>query len=94
VQVGLDQEKAGDTAKAAVLTDTESLLKSREKGLQGDPTKLQRLLDDIESVRIEMNDVGVVKADLNTTMIDPSKFPPAYRERIKTYYEQLSAQPQ
>ncbi len=40
---------------------------------------------------VEANDANRPKpADVNTTQIDPSKFPPAYRERLKNYFEQLS----
>jgi hypothetical protein len=74
-----------------MLADADDLLKQKAPGSPVDPAALKKFLDEIESVRVEANDANRAKPpEPNTTQIDPSKFPPAYRERLKNYFEQLS----
>ena len=60
-----------------------------------DAASLKKLLDAIEAVRIEANDPAATKpVEEQTTFVDPSKFPPTYRDRIQSYFEQLSTHSQ
>lgn len=86
-----DDGKIGGIVHDKLLADADDLLKQKIPGSSVDPTALKKLLDEIEEVRVEANDANRPKPpELNTTQIDPSKFPPAYRERLKVYFEQLS----
>ena len=91
LHVGINDEgKAGGIVHDQLLADADDLLK-KIPGSGPDPTALKKLLDEIEQVRIEANDANHPKPpEINSTQIDPSKFPPAYRERLKVYFEQLS----
>jgi hypothetical protein len=93
LHAGLTDGKFGGVVSAAqVLSDADKLLKV--DGSPVDPVALKKLLDEIETVRIEANDANQPKPpDVQTTQIDPSKFPPAYRDRLRTYFEQLSQPP-
>lgn len=92
IQAGLLDPKMKDSpAKTSLIAQATELLK--KPGQPGDPEKLKKLLDQIEAVRIEANDIPKDKRpEAETTFVDPSKYPPTYRDRIKTYFEQLSGQ--
>jgi hypothetical protein len=94
LHAGLSDAKFGAAGGAQVLADADKLLKEKIPGSSVDPEALKKLLDEIEAARIEANDAGQPKPpDAETTQVDPSKFPPAYRDRLRTYFEQLSQQP-
>jgi hypothetical protein len=85
--------KTGGIIHDQVLNDADDLLKKKTPGMPVDAAALKKLIDEIEAARAEANDPAQLKPpDLNTTQVDPSKFPPAYRERLRTYFEQLSQQ--
>jgi hypothetical protein len=91
IEAGTSDGKFGGIVHDKLMADAKDLMKQKTPGEGTDPEKLKKLLDEIESVRVEANDAHQPKPpELNTTQIDPAKFPPAYRERLKTYFEQLS----
>ena len=88
----IDPQKPGNPDKAQLVAQAEELLKPKNAA-PVDPAVLKKLLDQIEAVRIEANDAaGVKPTEPITTFVDPAKLPPAYRDRIRTYFEQLSGQ--
>ena len=88
----LDPKTANTPDKAALVAQAEVLLKQKVDA-PVDPVALKKLLDQIEAVRIESNDKqGEKPTEPITTFVDPAKLPPAYRDRIRTYFEQLSGQ--
>ena len=59
--------------------------------LKVDPKKLRKLLDQIEQFRVETSQRKLAQGDApRLKHIDPSKLPPAYRERIQKYYQKLA----
>ncbi len=57
--------------------------------------ELKKLLDQIQLASAEANDPNKDKPNnAEITVIDSSKFPESYRDRIRAYYEQLSNHPQ
>jgi hypothetical protein len=94
LEVGMIDSKMDSATRAKLVADADMLKKMKTPGTPVDPTALKKLLDQIESARVEANDPNQAKPpELDTTQVDPSKFPPAYRDRLRTYFEQLSAQP-
>jgi hypothetical protein len=88
---GMNDSKFGGIVHDKLMADANELLKKKAPNSDVDPAALKKLLDEIETVRLEANDANQPKPpELSTTQIDPSKFPPAYRERLKNYFEQLS----
>lgn len=62
--------------------------------LKVDPQKLRKLLDEIEQFRLEMSDRNLARSkEPALRHIDPSKLPPAYRERIQRYFQKLAEEP-
>jgi hypothetical protein len=62
--------------------------------LKVDPRKLRRLLEEIEQFRVESSQRQLARGDApHLKHIDPSKLPPAYRERIQRYYQKLAEEP-
>jgi hypothetical protein len=54
---------------------------------------LQKLMDEIKNFSIEFGDAQRKKPDEpEVTHIDPSRLPPAYRDRIERYFKRLSEQ--
>jgi hypothetical protein len=91
LDAGTKDSKLGGIVHDKLMADAIKMLKQKVPGEGADPATLKKLLDEIETVRLEANDANQPKPpELNTTQIDPNKFPPAYRERLKTYFEQLS----
>ncbi len=91
LEEGLKDPKGDLTpSKSEVMGTAKQLLQVKSTGA-ADPAALKRLLDQIEAVRIEANDPNHAKTpEAQTTFVDPAKYPPTYRERIKTYFEELS----
>lgn len=59
------------------------------------PAELKKLLDQIQLASAEASDPKKDKPnDGEITVIDSSRFPESYRDRIRAYYEQLSNHPQ
>jgi hypothetical protein len=94
LQQGLNDPKFDPAQRAQIMADADDALKKmRGPGGPVDPAALKKLLDEIESVRIEVNDPNQTKPPaLDITQVDPSKFPPAYRDRLRAYFEHLSEQ--
>ena len=66
-------------------------LKKQKKDLPFPADKLKQLLDKIQLASAEANDPNKDKPNKSEiTVIDESKFPESYRDRIRAYYEQLS----
>lgn len=81
-----------DERTARLLVRVEEELSKAD--LKVDPQKLRKLLDEIEQFRLEMSDRRLARAkEQGLRHIDPSKLPPAYRERIQRYFEKLAEQP-
>jgi hypothetical protein len=58
-----------------------------------DGSKLRKLMDEIERFRVETSEARLGKpADPGLRHLDPSRLPPAYRDRIQRYFEKLSEQ--
>jgi hypothetical protein len=67
----------------------------KKKDLPLNTDELKKLLDKVETVSSEANDPNKPPPPgSEITVIDASKFPASYRDRIRTYYEQLSSHPQ
>jgi len=91
LQVGMDDNKFTAAMRDKMQGEADELFKKKAPGEAVDPAALKKFLDEIESVRVEANDANRPRPpEPNTTQIDPSTFPPAYRERLKNYFEQLS----
>ena len=83
--------KTGGIVQEQLLADADKLLQAPAGG---DSAALKKLLSEIQSYRSEVNDPARAKPpELNTTQIDPTHFPPSYRDRLRAYFEQLSQQP-
>ena len=92
LQSGMGNGKVGGLIHDQLVADANQLLKIKAPG-DVDSAALQKLLSEIQSYRTEVNDPARARApELNTTQVDPSKFPPSYRERLRAYFEQLSQQ--
>ncbi len=75
----------------SLLAQVEDMKKKEKKDLPFPPDQLKKLLDQIQLASAEANDPDKNKADKSPiTVIDSSKFPESYRDRIRAYYEQLS----
>ncbi|HEX4139511.1 MAG TPA: hypothetical protein VHY09_04140 [Candidatus Methylacidiphilales bacterium] len=74
----------------SLLAQVEDMKKNKkEKPFPAD--QLKKLLDQIQLASAEANDPDKNKPDKSEiTVIDSSKFPESYRDRIRAYYEQLS----
>lgn len=84
-----------NTPQAAVVMGQVQEMKKMKDGMPVDATALKKLLDEIEAMSAEANDRNQDKPPgSEITVIDSSKFPSNYRDRIKTYYEQLSTHSQ
>jgi hypothetical protein len=94
LRAGMSEKgKVGGIVQDQLLADADKLLKIKAPG-EGDSAALKKLLTEIQSFRTEVNDPAQAKPpELNTTQIDPTKFPPSYRDRLRAYFEQLSQQP-
>jgi len=80
-----------DTPQGADILMQARNLKKDTNGKPVDPEALKKLLDQIQTMSAEANDPNKDKPqDVPITVIDTSTFPPNYRDRIRTYYEQLS----
>jgi len=80
-----------DTPQGADVLMQARNLKKGTNGKPVDPEALKKLLDQIQAMSAEANDPNKDKPqDVPITVIDSSTFPPNYRDRIRTYYEQLS----
>jgi hypothetical protein len=56
-----------------------------------DAARMRRLVEQIERFRVEMGDPGRAQGrDARARHIDPAHLPPAYRDRIQRYFQQLS----
>lgn len=77
---------------------TSDLLDAVNKDLKAgdqpvDVEALKKLIDQIENLRVELNDKKMEKPDKEEiSHIDPSKLPAEYRERVERYFQKLSEQ--
>ena len=77
---------------------TTDLLSQVDQDLKGDGKPvdldvLKKLVDQIQNLRIELDDKKMEKPDKEEiSHIDPSKLPPEYRERVERYFQKLSEQ--
>jgi hypothetical protein len=66
-------------------------MKKKKKDAPFPADQLKKLLDQIQLASAEANDPDKNKPNKSEiTVIDSSKFPESYRDRIRAYYEQLS----
>jgi hypothetical protein len=81
-------------AEARVLRLTRQLEQELTKvDLKVDPQKLRKLLEEIEQFRVEASQRSLAKKDdPRLEHVDPSKLPPAYRDRIQKYFQKLAEQ--
>jgi len=62
-------------------------------GVTVDPKVIQRLIEQLENLNVELVEVRSEEpGEPEIRYIDPEKLPPAYRERIRKYFEKLSEQ--
>jgi hypothetical protein len=88
IEESLSKDKTAQGAD--ILLQAHNLQKAKD-GKPVDPIELKKLLDQIQTMSAEANDQNKDKPqDAPITVIDSSKFPANYRDRIRTYYEQLS----
>jgi hypothetical protein len=80
---------------AALLAEVQDMDKQKEKSaIPFNASELKKLLDKVEATSAEVQDPDKDKTPgSEITVIDSSKFPASYRDRIRSYYEQLSTQP-
>jgi hypothetical protein len=75
----------------SLLAQVEDMKKRKQPDKPFPPDQLKKLLDQIQLASAEANDPDKNKPDkAPITVIDSSKFPESYRDRIRAYYEQLS----
>jgi hypothetical protein len=84
-----------NSPKAEALLAQVQDMKKKKTPLPFPPDALKKLLDQIQLMNAEASDPNKDKANkAEITVIDASKFPESYRDRIRAYYEQLSNRPQ
>ena len=74
---------------AAVMQDLKDM--SGQVDLNVNADALRKLVDKLETVRLEMADADREKPlDPKLLKVDPSKAPSEFRERVRRYFEKLS----
>ncbi len=87
----IPQLYGNNEATAALLDQIDQELKGEGKPI--DVEALKKLLDQIQNLRVELDDKKMEKPDKEEiSHIDPSKLPPEYRERVERYFQKLSEQ--
>jgi hypothetical protein len=89
----LDDALAKDKSPEAqsLVAQVEDMKKKKQPDKPFPADQLKKLLDQIQLASAEANDPDKNKPDkAEITVIDSSKFPESYRDRIRAYYEQLS----
>jgi hypothetical protein len=89
----LDDALSKDKSPQAqsLVAQVEDMKKKKQPDKPFPADQLKKLLDQIQLASAEANDPDKNKPDKNEiTVIDSSKFPESYRDRIRAYYEQLS----
>jgi hypothetical protein len=89
----LDDALSKDKSPQAqsLVAQVEDMKKKKDPVKPFPAEQLKKLLDQIQLASAEANDPDKNKPDKNEiTVIDSSKFPESYRDRIRAYYEQLS----
>ncbi|MEO6054332.1 MAG: hypothetical protein ABIP97_09990, partial [Chthoniobacterales bacterium] len=73
----------------AIANDLKSM--SEKVDLNVDADSLRKLVDRLESFRVEMTDhKKVEKSDPELLSVDPAQAPKEFRERVRRYFEKLS----
>jgi hypothetical protein len=89
---GVQRRHRGEPRIDALVQQVERELTRADEHV--DPKKLRQLLEEIEQFRVENAARRVARGeDPQLQHIDPSKLPPAYRERIQKYYRKLAEEP-
>jgi len=92
LQMGLSKDTTPQAADVLVQVQEIQKLKN---GLPVNADELKKLLDEVQTLSGEANDPNKEKPPApGLTVIDSSKFPANYRDRIRAYYEKLSSQSQ
>ncbi len=87
----IPQLYGNNESTAALLDEINKDLKNEDKPVNIEA--LKKLIDQIENLRVELNDKKMEKPDKEEiSHIDPSKLPPEYRERVERYFQKLSEQ--
>ncbi len=87
-----DLSKDKSPQAQSLLAQVQDMKKDKkDEQLPFPPEQLKKLLDQIQLMSAEASDPNKNKPDKSEiTVIDSSKFPESYRDRIRAYYEQLS----
>lgn len=87
----IPQLYGSNDSTAALIDEVNKELKGNGKPVDVDA--LKKLIDQIQNLRIEMDDKKMEKPDKEElSHIDPSKLPAEYRERVERYFQKLSEQ--
>ena len=85
----IPQLYGNNEATDAITQQIDEALKDKDKPV--DLGALKKLIDQIQNMRVELEDNKMEKPDkAEISHIDPSKLPPEYRERVERYFQKLS----